>query len=367
VKLLLPVARPATRKDWTQVAITVNVPARYRRGLLRPRHSASPRPAGPARGPAGGVPDGAEAARPRARPRAGPGCAPALTGTIVFRLPGAAHNSRPGVDGRPLFFHPSSLPTKSRLLSGPREKARARIARYDRLLAGRPDPSLAARKALLGVEVERINARQTHPQDQVARLAARWAVERALAAGCHTIALEERVSLAMRGRIAASIEQAADLEGLRVVTVLARGTSRFCSRYDSRVWHLTAQRAGRRRLGCLPLLRPRYGPGSPRGRERRFAVRSPPQRDGCVTRRPRRSSSRPAASRPGGEERRPGPPRSGLTQPRRLIEYGGAPAAPALRHPRSLGDTVGRSRNPRASRRRSGPRSPPPPGVRRTA
>jgi hypothetical protein len=104
-------------------------------------------------------------------------------------------------------------------------------------------------------EVERVSARQTHPRDQVARLAARWAVEQALAAGCHTIALEDlktlehrglgkktnvRVSLAMRGRIAAAIEQAAELEGPRVVKVPARGTSSLCSRRDGEVRHLTA-------------------------------------------------------------------------------------------------------------------------------
>ena len=48
------------------------------------------------------------------------------------------------------------------------------------------------------------------------------------------------LSLAMRGKIAAAIEQAAELEGLRVVTVPARGTSSFCSRCDSKVRHLTA-------------------------------------------------------------------------------------------------------------------------------
>ena len=109
--------------------------------------------------------------------------------------------------------------------------------------------------ALLEAEVERLSARQTHLQDQVARLAVRWAVEQALAANCHTIALEDlktlehrglgkktnvRVFLAMRGKIAAAIEQAAELEGLRVVTVPAPGTSSFCSRCDSKVRHLTA-------------------------------------------------------------------------------------------------------------------------------
>jgi hypothetical protein len=174
---------------------------------------------------------------------------------VVFRLPGAARDSRPAVDGRPLFFNPSSLLSKSRRLSGLREKARARIARYDQLLAGRPDPVLASKRAVLEAEVARINARQTHLQDQVARLAARWTVEQALAAGCDTIALEDlrtlehrglgkktnvRVSLAMRGKIAAAIEQAAELEGLRAVKVPARGTSSFCSRCDGKVRHLTA-------------------------------------------------------------------------------------------------------------------------------
>ena len=37
IRLLLPaVARPASKKDWTQVEFTVNVPVRYQRGLLRP-------------------------------------------------------------------------------------------------------------------------------------------------------------------------------------------------------------------------------------------------------------------------------------------------------------------------------------------
>jgi transposase len=232
------------------------VPARYRRGLLRPPTLRVSRDGAVVR-----VDLPVEFPKAPRRPDNGRvlgldrGARRALTGAVVFRLPGATRTSRPGVDGRPLFLNPASLLSKSRRLSGPRERARARVARYDRLLAGHPDPALAGKRAVLEAEVERINARQTHPRDQVARLAARWAVEQALAAGCHTIALEDlrtlehrglgkktnvRVSLAMRGGIAAVIEQAAELEGPRVVKVPARGTSSLCSRRDGEVRHLTA-------------------------------------------------------------------------------------------------------------------------------
>ena len=132
---------------------------------------------------------------------------------------------------------------------------RGRIDRYTNLLAARPDLAIAANKALLETQVEHLNARQGHLLDQIANLAARWAVEQALSANCHTIALEDlstlehrglgkktnvRVSLALRGRIADAIEAAAELEGLRVVKVPARGTSSLCSRCDSKLRHLTA-------------------------------------------------------------------------------------------------------------------------------
>ena len=77
--------------------------------------------------------------------------------------------------------------------------SRGRIDRYDSLLAGRPDVTITAKKALLEAQAGHLNARQGHLLDQIANLAARWAVEQALAAHCHTIALEDLKTLEHRG------------------------------------------------------------------------------------------------------------------------------------------------------------------------
>jgi hypothetical protein len=248
VRLLLPtVPRPASKKDWSPVELRVNVPARYQRARLRP--------------PTLRVDLPVEFPKAPKKPDNGRvlgldwGVRRALTGAVVHRLPGAARNSRPAVDGRPLFFDPAPLSAKARRLGAEREKVRGRIDRYTNLLTGRPDLTITTKQALLETQVAHLNARQGHLLDQIANLAARWAVEQALAANCNTIALEDlstlehrglgkktnvRVSLALRGRIADAIEAAAELEGLRVVKVPARGTSSFCSRCDSKVRHLTA-------------------------------------------------------------------------------------------------------------------------------
>jgi hypothetical protein len=283
----------------------------------------------------------------------------ALTGAIAFR--------RPGARGRRLSLHPASLLSRSWRLSGPRERARGWIDRDERLLTGRPNPVLAGRKAVLEAEVARINARQTHSRGQVARLAARWAVERARAAGCHTSALEDlttlehrglgqrtnvRVCLTMRGRIAAAIERAAELEGPRVVQVPARGTPGYrhltapkgcdghawavrasCGHFADRD-HLAAENVGCRALA------PKAGRvWHKKTGEKLLAPRPKPARQ-------RGAKTGPTPKRPGNQK-----------------QAGGELAAPPLRHPHPRGDTVRRNRNPRATTARSGPPLPRPPGA----
>jgi hypothetical protein len=256
IRLLLPtVPRPASKRDWSRLELRAGVPARYQRGRLRP-------PTLPVTGH-GVVRVHLPVEFPKVpkKPNNGRvlgaswGVRRALTGAVVHRLPGAERNSRPAVDGRPLFFDPAQLSAKARRLGAEREHVRGRIDRSTNLLSTRPDPTITAKQALLPTQVEHLNARQGHLLDQIACLAARWAVEQALAANCHTIALEDlatlehrglgkktnaRVSLALRGRIADAIEAAAELEGLRVVKAPDPGTSSFCSRCDSKVRHLTA-------------------------------------------------------------------------------------------------------------------------------
>jgi hypothetical protein len=102
-------------------------------------------------------------------------------------------------------------------------------------------------------ELSDLAAAQSNLNEQIARLAARWLVEQALAAGCQAIALEdlktlehrglgkrnnERCSLALRGKVADYTQQASKEAGLVVITVPARETSRVCPRCNHRFTHL---------------------------------------------------------------------------------------------------------------------------------
>lgn len=268
VRLLLPLlARPATATDWSWHRLTVPVPARCQVGVCSP--------------PTLRVTDTATARAdvtvtlPAPRPLLGDDERPArvlsvdwgvrrlLSATVVRAVGHPGEDGRgqaAAVDGRPLYVQAGVLQGRARRAGVHRARVQAKADHYQRLAGGLAahDPrrtGLAALLARAHTELADLQAAQTNLNDQIARLAARWLVEQALAAGCQAIALEdlktlehrglgrrtnERCSLALRGKVAASTRQAACAVGLGVVTVTARGTSALCPRCGHRLRHLRA-------------------------------------------------------------------------------------------------------------------------------
>ncbi|MEU8147741.1 transposase [Nonomuraea sp. NPDC048901] len=153
-------------------------------------------------------------------------------------------------DGRPLLYDASGVSAKLHRLRAEREHLAAKIQRQQRLLAGMTaaDPRYAALSAayqVLGVEHERLCARIRNLNKALAWSAARWAVDQAVAAGTTVIYLEDlatleargrrgnantRLSGQIRGQIVEAIRHLAAKHAIAVVTVPARGTSRYCPR-----------------------------------------------------------------------------------------------------------------------------------------
>ncbi|GGP10060.1 hypothetical protein GCM10012278_48200 [Nonomuraea glycinis] len=155
-------------------------------------------------------------------------------------------------DGRPLSYDASVVSAKLHRLRGHREDLAAKRRHYDNLLtglAGQADgdvrgPELLASRERTDVEHRRVCARIRHLNDALAWNAARWAVDQAGAAGATVIYLEDlatleargrrqgnaRLSGQVRGRVVDAIRHLAAKTRIAVVTVPARGTSRFCPR-----------------------------------------------------------------------------------------------------------------------------------------
>ncbi|MGW3724887.1 hypothetical protein [Streptomyces sp. NPDC000851] len=96
---------------------------------------------------------------------------------------------------------------------------------------------------MLSEELQRVGYRRSNLDDALARAAARWAVDQAIAARATVIYLEDlrsmeaggmgrthhtRLSQTVRGRIADRIRHLAAEAGIAVVTALPRNTSRHC-------------------------------------------------------------------------------------------------------------------------------------------
>ncbi|MEV6154842.1 zinc ribbon domain-containing protein [Nonomuraea sp. NPDC052129] len=153
-------------------------------------------------------------------------------------------------DGRPLIYDASGVSAKLHRLRGEREHLAAKHRHLDRLLAGiTPADSryatLSAVCQTLGVEHERLCARIRNLNKALTWSAARWAVDQAAAAGATVIYVEDlatleargrrggwnaRLSGQVRGRIVEAIRHLAAKYAIAVVTVTARGTSRYCPR-----------------------------------------------------------------------------------------------------------------------------------------
>ena len=152
-------------------------------------------------------------------------------------------------DGRMLRYDASAISAKLHRLRTHRERLAAKRDRYAALLSGlgAPHPQWAALQdwqARAAIEHERVCARIRRLNRALAWSAARWAVDQAIATGCSVIYLEDLATLEARGRrkgnarlsgqvrglVVAAIRHLAAKAGIAVVTVPARGTSKYCPR-----------------------------------------------------------------------------------------------------------------------------------------
>ncbi|MBT2229578.1 zinc ribbon domain-containing protein [Nonomuraea sp. NEAU-A123] len=153
-------------------------------------------------------------------------------------------------DGRPFAYDASGVSAKLHRLRAEREHLAAKHRHLERLLA-RITPADSRYVALstawqrIGVEHERLCARIRHLNRALAWSAARWAVDQAVAAGATVLYVEDLATLEARGRrgswnarlsgqvrglIVEAIRHLAAKHAIAVVTVPARGTSRYCPR-----------------------------------------------------------------------------------------------------------------------------------------
>ncbi|MFD6244932.1 zinc ribbon domain-containing protein [Streptomyces roseolus] len=119
------------------------------------------------------------------------------------------------------------------------EHLHTKTSHYARL----SDPALNGKAERLAEEFRRVSQRRSHLNDALARSAARWAVDQAVATGATVIYLEDlrsleaggmgrttntRLSQTVRGQIARWMRHLAAETGIAVVTVPPRNTSRHC-------------------------------------------------------------------------------------------------------------------------------------------
>jgi hypothetical protein len=142
------------------------------------------------------------------------------------------------------------------------EALHTKAGHYDRLIAGDQQHPLNAKRAILAEQIRHVSQRRCNLNDALARSAAPWTVDQAIAAGASVIYLEDlrsmeasgmgrtlntRLSQTVRGKIATWIRHLAAETGITVVTVPARGTSRQCPRCLAPLRHAAApDKPGRR-------------------------------------------------------------------------------------------------------------------------
>jgi IS605 OrfB family transposase len=141
------------------------------------------------------------------------------------------------------MFRAAGILAKQHRLRRLSEHLHAKADCYQRLIAEEAGHPLTAGHQVLDGEIRHVCARRSHLNDALARAAARWTVDQALAAGASVIYLEDlrsmeargmgrslntRLSQQVRGQIVDSIRYLAAEAGIAVVTVPAKNTSRHC-------------------------------------------------------------------------------------------------------------------------------------------
>jgi hypothetical protein len=173
-------------------------------------------------------------------------------------------------------FRAAGVLAKQHRLRRLSERLHTKADHHQRLLDGRaPHRSLADKHAVLRDEIRYVSTRRSNLNDALARAAARWTVDQAIAAGARVIYLEDlrsmeakgmgrtmntRLSQQVRGQIADRIRHLAAEVGIAVVSVPAQNTSKHCPQ-------------------CLTPLRHRKAPDRPTTSGWKWAVC--PDRDGC--------------------------------------------------------------------------------------
>jgi hypothetical protein len=142
-------------------------------------------------------------------------------------------------------YRASGVLAKAHRLRRQGEALYAKLGRYEQLAAGRDSRPLEGKQAVTGQEAAHVAGRRSNLNSALAWSAARWAVDQAAAEGASVIYLEDlrsmeargmsrtmnvRLSQVIRGQIVERIRHLAAKEGIAVVTVPARGTSRYCPR-----------------------------------------------------------------------------------------------------------------------------------------
>ncbi|WP_433515494.1 zinc ribbon domain-containing protein [Nonomuraea sp. CA-143628] len=170
--------------------------------------------------------------------------------TLLTGVAGRLADGRVLSDGRPFAYDASGICAKLHRLRAEREHLAAKHRHLARLLADitPADSRYAALSTAwqrIGVEHERLCARIRNLNKALAWSAARWAVDQAVTAGATVIYVEDlatleargrrgrvnaRLSGQVRGRIVEAIRHLAAKHAIAVVTVPARGTSRYCPR-----------------------------------------------------------------------------------------------------------------------------------------
>jgi IS605 OrfB family transposase len=125
------------------------------------------------------------------------------------------------------------------------EALHAKLDHHERLAGGRDDHPLTAKAAVLRDEARHVADRRSHLNDALAWSAARWAADQAIAAGATVIYIEDlrsmeargmgrtmntRLSQVVRGQVTERLRHIAAEQGIAIVTVPPRGTSKNCPR-----------------------------------------------------------------------------------------------------------------------------------------
>ena len=169
-------------------------------------------------------------------------------------------------NGRPCSFDAKGVQAKIARLRRQRQTLAAKTDQYAALSPGLGP--VTARHGRLLAEAGHVGDRQRRLSDTLARAGARWAVGQAICAGATVIYVEDltsmegramgrrmnaRLSEASRGKLLAAMRHQGGKVGVAVVTVPARGTSKFCPRCLGALKHTRAPddpRAGRKWASC---------------------------------------------------------------------------------------------------------------------